>query len=378
MPMKAILHLTKGCNLRCPYCYAGKQGSEQEMTLETAKKAVDLAISEGNGSACISYFGGEPLLKFDLIKEVTVYAEEKARTANCSMHFRMSTNGTLFTEEILKFCADHNILFAMSLDGYKKSHDISRHLPDGSGSFDLIDSRLDMILRYNPFTVVTHVITPENVSMVSDSIRWMYNRGLRFIAHQVDFNDERWDMDLFEVLKSEYEKLAQWYLEASRTGVHFFMTLFDEKLKNHIDHPVYVGDVCDFGKTKISVAPDGSIVPCVRFISDDPDAKGYVIGNVATGFTDKREFWIGQNLLGRPECNGCDLVGRCANYCGCTNWNATGSINTVPPLLCEHERLVIAIADRIGETLWNEKNQYFLKKHYKLDRHLLEMLTDRD
>ncbi|MBN2723057.1 MAG: radical SAM protein [Deltaproteobacteria bacterium] len=376
--MKFILHLTKECNLRCAYCYAGKHGETLAMTDEIAFRAVDMAISEGKNNACISFFGGEPLLKFPQIKTISEYALKQGIEKKCKIHFRMSTNGTLFTEEILEFCRKNKVYFALSLDGNKESHDLSRHLPDGSSSFDIIDSKLDMILTYNPYTVVTHVITPDNVYFVSDSMNWMWERGLRFVAHQVDFSDERWTPELFVILKKQYEELGKWYLKAARSGTHFFMTLFDEKLKTHINAPIFVGDVCDFGRTKVSVAPDGTIFPCVRFVSDDPDSLNYVIGNVGTGFTKSREYWIMKNLEGRPQCDGCSLVGRCANYCGCTNWTTTGSINEVSPVLCEHEKMVIEIADNLGEILWKEKNPWFIAKHYKVKPELLDLLIEKD
>ena len=157
--MKAVLHLTKACNLRCRYCYAPSK-TKESMSLETARKAVDLVVALGGGSACVSFFGGEPLLLFDRIRAITEYAVAAGTRTGTRMHFRLSTNGTLFDEEKLAFCRDHNILFAISLDGDRRSHDAQRLLPDGSGSWRLLDERLELILRHNPHTVVTSVITP--------------------------------------------------------------------------------------------------------------------------------------------------------------------------------------------------------------------------
>ena len=126
------------------------------------------------------------------------------------------------------------------------------------------------------------------------------------------------------------------------------------------------GEVCDFGARKVSVAYDGTIFPCVRFVSNNPDSLNYQIGHVDHGFTSKRQHLIQLNAQPRPECEGCALIGRCANYCGCTNWNTTGDILTVSPLLCEYERMLIPIADRIGNVLWEERNPAFLAKHYKI------------
>jgi uncharacterized protein len=366
--MKVILHLTENCNLRCKYCYArGK--SDISMSRETAMKAIDLGcqlgMEQGHGSACISYFGGEPLLKFDLLKELTHYAEDEARKHGIAMFFRLATNGTLFTEESLAYCRDHKILFALSIDGDQQAHDAQRVKPDGSGSFADLDKRLPMILRYNRHTVVTTVITPWNVARLEESIKYLWNRGVRLFVHALDFTNPEWDEENFRTLKDQYERLAVFYLHMTRLGEGFYMSLIDEKLKSHARAPFRVGENCDFGKTKLSVASDGRIFPCVQFISDRPDAANYLMGHVDTGLTERRQELIAYNASGRPDCEGCALFGRCANYCGCTNWQNTGDIRTPSALLCEHERMLIPIADEIGNMLWKEKNSTFLHKHYK-------------
>jgi uncharacterized protein len=372
--MKVILHLTPNCNLSCKYCYASINNGSS-MSIETAKKGIDLAVKEGINSACVSYFGGEPLLFFDKIKTLTLYAVEEGKKHNKEMHFRLSTNGTLFNEEILAFCKKYNILFAISLDGDEKAHDSSRITKTGEGSFKIIDEKLDMILKYNPYSVFASVITPLNCDRLYESMEYMWSRGIRYVAHAVDYNDPDWTMELFEKLTESYKKLSAWYIDKTRSGNYFYMNLFDDKLKTHAKSPFKIGEICDFGKSKVSIAPNGRIYPCVRFVSDNPDTANYLIGNVDDGFTNQRQHLISKNKdAGRPQCEDCVLMGRCANYCGCTNWDTTGSISTVHPMLCEHERMLIPIADEIGNILWKEKNLAFLKKHYKIDKKLFPLL----
>jgi len=362
--MKVVLHLTTSCNLRCKYCYA-PHAKRATMSIETARKAIDLAVAEGRRSACVSYFGGEPLLKFEMIEELTRYAHEAGRRAGARMHFRLSTNGTLFDEEILSFCRDHNVLFAISLDGDREAHDAQRVFKGGKGSFDAVDGKLDMILRYNPYTVVTSVITPPTAGRLYESIRYMWDRGIRFVAHQPDYTHPDWTPEHFEALERSYRALADFYVEKARSGEHFYFTLFDEKLKSHAQSPIKLGENCDFGAKKLSVAPDGRVFPCVQFVSDRADAADYCIGHVDTGLTPRRQELIAENKQERPQCAGCEHQGRCGNYCGCMNWQMTGCVTKVPGILCAHERMLIPIADEIGSTLWNERNRAFLKKHYK-------------
>jgi len=370
--MKAILHLTKNCNLRCKYCYAPSKVDES-MTIDTARKAIDLVCKLGQTSACVSYFGGEPLLKYEMIKELTEYAALAGERAGKSMHYRLSTNGLLFTEEILQFLKEHNVLFAVSLDGNKAAHDAQRILPNGEGSFDLLNSKLDMILAYNPLAVFTSVITPMSAPHLLESAEFMWSRGIRYTVYQPDYTYHDWDLDTFATLKKSYQQLAEWYLDKTRSGEYFYMSLFDGCLKTHARSPVKLGSTCDFGARKISIAPNGQIYPCVQFVSDRDDAKRFLIGNVDDGLNDNWQRLIKANKQARPQCEGCALLGRCSNYCGCLNWQTTGEITQVSPLVCEHERMLIPIADEIGNTLWKEKNPAFLKKHYKFLNEAFEL-----
>ena len=362
--MKAILHLTRDCNLRCKYCYAPAK-TKESMSTVTAHQAIDLAIALGKRSACISYFGGEPLLMFDRIVELTEYARAAGQQCGTEMHFRMSTNGTLFDDEILRFCRDNNLLFAISLDGDQAAHDAQRVRANGAGSWQLIDDKLDQILYYNPHTVVTSVVTPATVSRLAPSLEYMWGRGLRYIVHQLDFTHPDWTSELLTDLADSYRAMAAFYLDKMRAGERFHLSIFDDKLRTHTQSPIELGQICDFGTKKISIASDGRIFPCVQFVSDRPDADDYCIGNVSDGLNERRDQLVMENRRERAQCRGCVFVGRCANYCGCLNWQLTGELTVVHGLVCAHEQMLIPIADEIGNQLWNERNGHFLARHYR-------------
>jgi len=376
--MKAILHLSSACNLRCRYCYAAKAEHGARMSVETARAAVELVSREGGNSFCVSFFGGEPLLHFPLIREVVELARQTAAARRQTVAFRMSTNGLLFTPEILEFCRAQEILFAISCDGNQAAHDAQRVYPDGRGSFAALAALLPGILRQCPHTVFSAVITPSSVPYLIESMNWMWDQGIRFVAHQLDFADPSWDADSFTVLTSQYEQLAQWYLEKTRSGEYFYLNLLDDKLKTHIKSDFQTAPPCDFGLSKVSVAPDGTLYPCVRFVSDDPKTRDFIIGHVNTGFTKARQNLSRKNLAPKPTCETCVYVGRCIHYCGCNNFTSTGEIDSVHPLVCEHERMLIPIADTLGELLWHEKSPAFLAKHYKIDLRRFPLLGEYD
>ncbi len=376
--MKAILHLSSACNLRCKYCYAARTEHGARMTVEIARAAIELVSREGTKSFCISFFGGEPLLHFPLIREVVPLAVDLAAARGQTVAFRMSTNGLLFTPEILRFCSEHQILFAISCDGNQAAHDAQRVFPDGRGSFSALEALLPEILGQCPHTVFSSVITPASVPFLVESMEWMWSHGIRFVAHQLDFADPSWDNDSFSLLTRQVERLCDWYLEKTRSGEYFYLNLLDDKLKTHIKADFNHAPPCDFGISKVSVAPDGTLFPCVRFVSDDPKARDYVIGHVLTGFNDARLTLSRKNLAPKPVCEDCVYVGRCIHYCGCNNFTSTGEIDLVHPLVCEHERMLIPLADALGEKLWNEKNPAFLAKHYKIDLRRFPMLGEYD
>lgn len=365
--MKVILHLSTNCNLSCKYCYASKTRYAGVMSLDTAKTAVHLASREGKESFCVSFFGGEPLLHFDLIREIVNYARQTAQAHAQQVAFRMSTNGLLFTPDVLDYCRENAILLAVSCDGNRTAHDAQRVFDDGSGSFDAFNVQLPEILKRCPLTVFASVITPQSVPYLYESVQWMWNHGIRYMAHQLDFADETWDENSFAVLTNQYRALCTWYLEKTRSGKYFYLNLIDDKLKTHIQRDFLASVPCDFGISKVSVAPDGTLFPCVRFVSDAPAALSYAIGHVSTGFTDLRIQLSHKSLSPKPVCVNCAYVGRCIQYCGCNNFTSTGEIDRVHPLVCEHERMLIPLCDELGAILWQERNPSFLAKHYRID-----------
>lgn len=362
--MKVVLHLTKACNLRCRYCYAPAKTAER-MSFETACKAVDLALSLGQKSACVSYFGGEPLLTFDLIREITAYAEEAAQNAQKSIFFRLSTNGLLLDDDILRFCREHRIPLALSLDGDPIGHDLQRPKANGDGSFAILDAKLDAILAGQPRCVAVGVITPAIVERFYDGVLYLWNRGLRVFSHQPAYDDPSWRPEHLVALEAQYRRLANFYLARAKEGENFHLSLFDNRLDSHLyGQQARPGDKCDFGVRKLSIAADGSIYPCVQFVSDKPEAAAFVMGNVHTALNEtRRRELIALNKAERPDCTGCALVGRCSQYCGCVNWQTTGSVTSVSPFLCAHERMLFPIVDALGNRLWDERNPFFLAKH---------------
>ena len=350
--MNFTLHLTADCNLSCRYCY--ETHSKRRMTEETAKKAVDLAFSYGHEKNGFSLFGGEPLLERATIESLVRYAAEKAKATGTALRFKMTTNGTLLDEAFLRFADEYGIDVALSHDGLLQ--DVQRVTRDGSPTMARLEPVVDLLLRYQPNAVAMQTVTPATVDRMAESVEWLYERGFSRINTAIDYRvDAGWDDDSMAVLKTQYERIAE------LSDVHFddarplLYLNFLSKIAAYLnDRPCME---CRLGVRQPSVAPDGSIYPCNQFL-DLPD---YRMGDVETGIDAKKQRAIYRASLDpEPDCEGCAIADRCRHHCACLNYSLTGKMHEVAPVQCEHERILIPIADGLAERLYAKKSARFL------------------
>jgi uncharacterized protein len=364
--MNALLHLTHDCNLRCPYCFTGKKFAK-EMSAETGRQAADFVIAyakEHAQPAVFSFFGGEPMMAWDTLREVVVHAEKAARDAGVIALFRMNTNGMLIKDEHLRFFEEHDLIFILSVDGNKAMHDLERVTEAGTGSFDSIAKKLPRFLAHNPGLMVSVVITPANVIHAADGLAWLFDAGVRYLIVKPDVTQPWTPLALAE-LERQYERVAEDYLARTRAGAEVYLNLFDDKWINHAKGAEGISIRCDVGSSQISVAPSGNIYPCVRWVKEEEDTVPR-LGDVWQGFEDAALARIrAESAAPKQPCGDCSYNdGRCSNECACEHYSATGRIDTPAPALCDHEQVIVPIADRVGNALWREKNPIFVHKLY--------------
>ncbi|MBI4618015.1 MAG: radical SAM protein [Planctomycetes bacterium] len=366
--MYAALHLTHGCNLRCSYCYTGEKFG-LHMTEETIRRSIDFLLANSpDRFLTITFFGGEPMLQFDRLKEAVLYARERVASGETSVervHFRMITNGTLFTRESLEFLREHDVLFSLSLDGCREAHDANRPQFGGGSSFDAILAKIPMILELFPYTTVNMTIAPASAPFVARSIDFLLGAGFRYISASLAYTAP-WTRESMDTLAGEYREVQKIYIRRSRAGQKFYFSLFDEKIRSHALGPSLSTECCGVGIRKVAIAPSGRLYPCVQYVQEDraPQA-AHSIGCVQTGFDPSRvDRFVHKNHAPREQCEGCAHVARCSNYCACTNQQTTGDSTRVSPVLCEHERMLIPLADEVAAILYREKNPAFLRKIY--------------
>jgi len=374
--MNALVHLTHDCNLRCPYCFTGKK-FDREMPIETAKQTVEFVVEyakQHGQRAVFSFFGGEPMMAWPTLREMVLHAEAVAAEAGVTALFRMNTNGMLIKDEHLRFFEEHDLIFILSIDGNKAMHDRERVTESGAGSFDVLAKKLPRFLEHNPGMMASVVITPANVVHAADGIAFLFDTGFRFLIIKPDVT-QTWSRDDIAELERQYERVADDYLARTRRGDELYLNLIDDKWINHAKGAEGISIRCDVGSSQISIAPSGNIYPCVRWVKEEEDTVPR-LGDVWRGLDpDRLDKIRAESHAPKQPCGDCSYNdGRCANECACEHYSATGRIDTPAPALCEHERVMVPIADRIGNTLWRERNPVFMQKLYP---RLVQMRVDR-
>ncbi|MCX7747045.1 MAG: SPASM domain-containing protein [Clostridia bacterium] len=369
--MNVTIHLTNRCNLSCKYCYVDKK-NHQSMNLENAKKAVDMVIKMSQKHAGFVFFGGEPLLMKGLIYQIVDYAKLKGKEKDLELSFKITTNGMLLDKDFLHYSEKEGIFIALSHDGVMDAHDMNRIDRENKGTYQCLLPKIKQLLHYKPYSPVLQVVTPQTAKYFSKSVMHLHDLGFRFIVPSVNFS-ACWSDAHMKALKKEYEILADYYFEKTLREEKFYFSLFDTKINSYIDLNKKCSESCDLGKSQISIAPDGAIYPCVQFVGDEK----YKIGHVDEGINRfKRDDINLQSKEKREPCDGCVLKKRCASACACLNKQITGSPNTVSPVLCSHERVLIPIADRLAEKLYKRRNAMFIQKHYNKMYPVISLVED--
>ena len=368
--MHLTLHITNKCNLRCTYCYVAR--GEATMSRETAFAAVDLAASEKKPCGLI-FFGGEPLLERPLIYDTVEYSKKLKKETGQVFYYKITTNGTLLDEEFLDFSKSINMMIGFSHDGHAQND--CRVFPGGSGTAEVLEEKIPMLLSYQPYAVAMCTVNPETAHKLSSSVEWLIEKGFRYVTISPNYDKSaKWTRKGLSVLESEYKKLAELYIKWTKENLKFYLSCFEMKILSHLRGEKYCEDRCQLGKKQVSVAPDGRLYPCVQFVGDEE----FEMGDVFSGIdTKKRKVIEAKGSVDSPLCEGCAIKARCNHTCGCLNRQATGSIYEVSPVQCAHEQLLLPIADSIAERLYKERNSLFVHKHYNEFYPVLSLIEDK-
>jgi len=344
-PRALALELTKGCNLRCGYCYYAERDDAYDartrMTPAVARQSVDLLIEEGpdHGPVHLHFFGGEPLLAFSLLRETVLYGEARAAERGREITFEVTTNGTRLGEEIVSFLNGHRVHVGVSFDGPPEIQDAARPAASGS-SYDLALPGILRLLTSRAGTDLetkTHcsvVVTRRGFDLVAIA-EHLEGLGFRKIiltpATDLEGHSNGFGEADLPALREAYDELAVAYEQAAEEGraaaPNWFPVLMGRLLsgerKQHF---------CQGGRDYLGVAADGDLALCYRFFEDEE----FAMGNVATGV----ERAVTERLLATPldertTCSKCWARYFCGGGCHHDNVTANGEPSEPNPVGCE-------------------------------------------
>lgn len=349
------LHIAHGCNLKCRYCFAGEGEYHEKglMSFEVGKKALDylVAASGSRRNLEVDFFGGEPLLNFDVVRQIVEYGRSIEKKYNKNFRFTLTTNALLLDDEITDFLNKEMTNVVLSLDGRKEVNDHMRMRKDGSGSFDAIVPNIQRFVekRGDKDYYIRGTFTRENLDFTKD-IEEFLRLGFRKLSMEpvvttADYGIREEDLP---VIMDEYEKLAALYLEKKKEGdgftfFHFMIDLDGgpcaiKRLKG-----------CGSGTEYAAVTPYGEIYPCHQFVGQE----GFQIGDVDKGITNLElvEKFKKANLYTKDKCEKCFAKFFCSGGCPANSWNFCGDINKTYEIGCRMERKRVECAVMIKAAL---------------------------
>lgn len=358
--MKVTLNLTHRCNLSCRYCYSGR-AFKKDMPFTTAQKIVDFAmrLTPPGQRVEFCFFGGEPLLCIDLMKNITSYIREQEREAGKLVRLRITTNGTFLTQPILDFLKEENVDLCISLDGPAHVHDLNRRYQDGRGSFAEVVRNLRKAMKQLASVQVNAVYGPETLDYLPESVSFLTELGV-FVIHLNPNICASWPKDIYPRLRESYRQIAHHYIQSYQHGQEIAVNFIDSKIILFLKGGYTSGDMCGMGETQWAFAPSGNIYPCERFVGEDKDSS-LCLGNIHTGLDLARRCSLLQHKGNHNEqCKTCGLQRYCMNWCGCTNYYLTGHIGLAGPMLCASEKAAIQAAKHVLITLSELENELFI------------------
>jgi uncharacterized protein len=362
--MDLTLVLTHACNLGCTYCYAGRKFGKS-MPIETAHAAIDWACGslEPGAQLRTAYFGGEPLMAYELLQTAHVYAVRRAAERGLVHTSSVTTNGTALTAEKMDWLDAHNVVVGISIDGVQAAHDTTRPTPTGKSTFDDVRRGLQVALARAPLTETISVVDPATVHLMADSARFLVAEGVRVMSFSLNYTADWTESDL-ALYEAQLGEVGELMMASYRRGSDIYVQSLDGKIIGQLRADRGKCGGCTFGIGEVAVAPSGRLYPCERLVGEDEDEQ-HVIGHVSTGVDRARvAALLGHGKGPEPECLACPLFDRCMNTCGCSNIFSSGDAAVPGAALCLTEQIHARVADRVARTLFWEGNPRFLWKYY--------------
>ena len=363
-PVKAMcLHIAHDCNLRCKYCFAstGEYGGKRAlMSPEIGKKAIDylLKYSYGRKNLELDFFGGEPTMNFDAVKEVMEYARSKEKEYGKNFRFTITTNGVLLDDDKIDFINREMYNCVLSLDGRKEINDAIRPTVNGKGSYDLIVPKYQKLVEArrkcpdnrNQY-YVRGTFTKKNLDFTQDVLH-LFDLGFDQVSVEPVVSPEYQDYAITEEdlsrIFQEYETLAQTVLRLKKEGKKFnffhFMIDLDQG-------PCAIKRLrgCGCGNEYVAVTPEGDVYPCHQFVG----MEDWKMGSVLDQSLDmaKKDYFAKTNVYTKEDCRNCWAKFYCSGGCNANSLQYAGDVRKSHRISCELEKKRLECAIMIQAAL---------------------------
>ena len=350
--VKALcLHIAHACNLSCRYCFAGEgeyHGDRSLMSYEVGKKALDFLVKNSGSrrNLEVDFFGGEPLMNFDVVKKLVAYGRSLEEPYDKHFRFTLTTNGVLLDDDIIAFANKEMDNIVLSIDGRKEVHDRMRPFRKGAGSYDLIVPKFQKFAesRDQMNYYVRGTFTHNNLDFSKDVLH-LADLGFKQISVEPVVAQPTDDYAIREedlpILKEEYDKLAVEMIKRKKEGkaFNFFHFMIDLQGGPCVAKRL---SGCGSGTEYLAVTPWGDLYPCHQFVGNEK----FLMGNVDTGVVrdDIRDEFKCCNVYAKDKCKKCFAKFYCSGGCAANSYNFHGNINDAYDIGCELQRKRIECA----------------------------------
>ena len=358
--IKALcIHIAHTCNLNCSYCFASQgkyHGDRAIMSFEVGKRALDFLV-ENSGSRRnleVDFFGGEPLMNFDVVKQMVAYARSIEKEHNKNFRFTLTTNGMLIDDDVIDFANREMSNVVLSLDGRKEIHDRYRVDYAGKGSWETIVPKFQKLVesRGGKNYYMRGTFTHANPDFLED-IKQMLDLGFTELSMEpvvcAPGDPSELTQEDLPIVLDQYEKLAELMRKRDKEGKPF---TFYHYMIDLTGGPCIYKRIsgCGSGTEYMAVTPWGDLYPCHQFVGEEK----FKLGDIWNGVTNNEtvEEFASCNVYARPECHDCWAKLYCSGGCAANAYHSTGSIKGVYKYGCElfKKRMECAIAVAVART----------------------------
>ncbi len=363
--VKALcLHIAHDCNLACKYCFAEEgeyHGRRALMSFEVGKKALDFLVANSGNRVNleVDFFGGEPLMNWDVVKQLVEYGRSLEKANNKKFRFTLTTNGVLLNDEIMEYLNKEMSNVVLSLDGRKEVNDNMRPFRTGKGSYDLIVPKFQKLAdsRNQTDYYVRGTFTRDNLDF-SEDVKHFADLGFKQMSIEPVVGPEEdpysiREKDLPQIME-EYDKLALEYIKREKegNGFNFFHFMIDLNQGPCVYKRL---SGCGSGTEYLAVTPWGDFYPCHQFVGDED----FLMGNVDEGII--RDDLVGKfsncNVYSKEKCKNCFAKFYCSGGCAANSYNFHGTIHDAYDIGCEMQKKRVECSIMIKAALADDADQ---------------------